>query len=58
MAELLQYPDGAAGAATAHDVQGEHEASSATRGPDVHQLSPPHATFPPSSSSPPPKLFC
>lgn len=38
VAELLQHPDGAAGAATAHDVQGKHEASSAARGPDLHQL--------------------
>lgn len=40
VAELLQYPDGAAGAAKAHDMQGKHEASSATWGPDLHQLSP------------------
>ena len=42
VAELLQHPDGAAGAETAHDVQGEHEASSAAWGPDLHQLSPFH----------------
>lgn len=47
VAELLQHPDGAAGAATAHDVQGEHEASAATRGPDLHQL-----------NTPPPFCFC
>lgn len=39
VAELLQYPHGAAGAATAHDVQGKHEASPAARGPDLLQLS-------------------
>lgn len=40
VAELLQYPDGAAGASTAHDLQGKHEASSATWRADLHQLSP------------------
>lgn len=39
VAELVQYPDGAAGAAAAHDLQGEHEASSAARGPNLYQLS-------------------
>lgn len=38
VAKLLQHPDGAFGAAAAHDLQGKHETSAATRRPDVRQL--------------------
>lgn len=41
VAKLLQHPDGAPGAATTHDLQGEHEASAAARRPDLHQLKTP-----------------
>lgn len=41
VAKLLQHPDGAPGAATTHDLQGEHEASAAAWRPDLHQLKTP-----------------